>query len=155
VATTWRERSVRCTLLRPEDRTRSREAGSLTAFVAVLCFSLFVLIGLVVDAGRAISARSIAMADAQQAARAGAGQLSLGALRSGLVAVDPATAIQVSDAYLASVGQPGTTSVVGQTVTVHIETVEPTVILGIVGIDRIGISVTASAIDVHGVTRED
>jgi Flp pilus assembly protein TadG len=155
VTTTWRLASVGCTQLRSQDGSRSREAGSLTAFVAVLCFSLFVLIGLVVDAGRAISARSIAMADAQQAARAGAGQLSLGALRSGIVEVDPATAIQASDAYLASVGQPGTTSVVGQTVTVRIDTIEPTVILGIVGIDRIGISVTASAIDVHGVTRED
>ena len=81
--------------------------------------------------------------------------MSLGALRSGLVEVDPATAIETSDAYLASVGQPGTTSVAGQTVTVRIKTFEPTVILGIVGIDRIGITVTASAVDVHGVTRGD
>jgi hypothetical protein len=45
--------------------------------------------------------------------------------------------------------------VVGQTVTVHIVGEEPTVILGIVGINRIAISVTASATNVHGVSQED
>ena len=135
--------------------TRRGEAGSLTAFMAVFCVTLFTLIGLVVDAGRAIAVRSAALAEAQQAARAGAGQLSVDALRSGQVEIDPAGAIRASDAYLASVGQPGTTSVVGQIVTVHIATDEPTVILGIVGINRIVISVTASAINVHGVSQED
>jgi hypothetical protein len=57
--------------------------------------------------------------------------------------------------YLQSIGQSGTASVAGQTVTVHVATDEPTVILGIVGIDRIVISVTASAVNVHGVTEED
>jgi len=131
------------------------DAGSLTAFVAVFCLALFVLIGLVVDAGRAIAVRSAAMTDAQQAARAGAGQLSVSALRSGEIEINQADAIHAADAYLASVGQPGTASVVGQTVTVHIATDEPTVMLGIVGIDRIVVSVTASAANVHGVSRED
>jgi Flp pilus assembly protein TadG len=129
------------------------DKGSFTAFMAVFCVALFVLIGLVVDAGRAIAARSAAMAEAEQAARAGAGQLSVGALRAGQVEIDPVAAVQ--DAYLEAVGQPGTASVVGQIVTVHIATDEPTVILGIVGINRIVVSVTASAVNVHGVTEED
>ena len=95
------------------------------------------------------------MSEAEQAARAGAGQISVGALRLGQVEVDPAAAIRASTEYLASIGQSGSTSVVGQTVTVHITTEEPTVILGIVGIRRIGIAVTASATDLHGVTEED
>jgi Flp pilus assembly protein TadG len=123
--------------------------------MAVMCLALFVLIGLVVDAGRAVSARSMAMTEAQQAARAGAGQLSIAALRSGQIEIDPVGAMRAADAYLVSVGQSGTTSVVGQTVTVHITANEPTVVLGIVGIDRIGVSVTATAINVHGVTKED
>jgi Flp pilus assembly protein TadG len=123
--------------------------------MAVLCLSLFVLIGLVVDAGRAITARSGAMSEAEQAARAGAGQLSVGALRAGEVEIDPALAIAAADAYLSSVGQTGRTWVVGQTVTVHIDADEPTVILGIVGINRIVISVTASATNVHGVSQDD
>jgi len=140
---------------RPVTRWAAYEEGSLTAFLAVLCLSLFILIGLVVDAGRAIAARSSAMDEAQQAARTGAGQLSVAALRSGQVEIDAGAAIRAADAYLSSIGLTGTASVVGQTVSVHIATDEPTVILGIVGINRIAISVTASAINVHGVTRED
>lgn len=131
------------------------DKGSFTAFMAVFCVALFVLIGLVVDAGRAIAARSAAMAEAEQAARAGAGQLSVGALRSGQVEINPVAAVQAADAYLEATGQPGTASVVGQTVTVHISTDEPTVILGIVGVNRIVVSVTASAVNVHGVTQAD
>jgi len=134
---------------------RSDDGGSLTAFVAVFCVALFVLIGLVVDAGRAISIRSTALVEAQQAARAGAGQLSVGALRSGQIEIDPADAERAVNDYLATVGQSGTTSVVGQTVTVRIATYEPTVILGIVGINRINVSVTARATNVHGVSQED
>jgi hypothetical protein len=131
------------------------EYGSLTVFVSVFCLTLFVLIGLVVDSGRAISARSAAMSEAQQAARVGAGQISIGSLRVGQVDIDPADAIRASTEYLASIGQSGSTSVVGQTVTVHINDEEPTVILGIIGIHQISISVTASATDLHGVTQED
>jgi Flp pilus assembly protein TadG len=132
------------------------ETGSLTAFVAVFCLTLFILVGLVVDAGRAVAARAAAMSEAEQAARAGAGQVSVDSLRSGQVAIDPASAIRAANAYLVTVGQPGgTTTVVGQMVTVHIATEDPTTILGIVGINSIGISVTASAINVHGVTQED
>jgi Flp pilus assembly protein TadG len=131
------------------------EGGSLTAFVAVLALALFALVGLVVDAGRAVSARELALEQAQQAARAGAGELSLDDLRSGQITLDQPAAIEAADAYLASVGQVGTASVTDQTVTVHIDASEPTVILGIVGINRIAVSVTASATNVHGVTEED
>ena len=131
------------------------EGGSFTVFVAVFCVALFVLVGLVVDTGRAISARSEAMSEAEQAARAGAGRLSVAALRSGQVEVDPIAAVDTSEAYLAAIGQTGWASVVGGTVTVHVQTQEPTVILGIVGINRIHISVSASAIDLHGVTEGD
>jgi hypothetical protein len=136
-------------------RRRRDSRGSFTAFVAVFCFTLFVLIGLVVDAGRAVAAREAAMADAQQAARAGAGQVSVDGLRSGQVEIDPTAAVRAADAYLSSIGQVGTTSVVGQTVTVHIATHEPTVILGIIGINQVLVSVSASAVDVHGVTEAD
>jgi hypothetical protein len=136
-------------------RATTDQAGSLTAFVAVFCVTLFVLIGLVVDAGRAIATRSADMSEAQQAARAGAGQLSVDALRSGEIEINPENAMEAANTYLSSVGQTGTTSVEGQTVTVHIVTEEPTVILGIVGIDHIKVSVTASAVNVHGVSEAD
>jgi hypothetical protein len=123
--------------------------------MAVLSVALFALIGLVVDSGRAIAARSEALTEAQQAARVGAGQISVDALRSGQVQIDPGRAESAGDAYLASVGQSGTTSVVGQTVIVQVVSEEPTVMLGIVGINQIKIEVSASAVNVHGVTEDD
>ncbi|MGH9920794.1 MAG: pilus assembly protein TadG-related protein [Nitrososphaerales archaeon] len=131
------------------------EVGSLTVFMAVFAVALFALVGLVVDAGRAIAAQSAAYAQAEQAARAGAGQLSVEALRSGQIALDPQAAIEAANAYLAAIGERGSTSVTGGVVTVKIQEVEPTVILQIIGIDKISVSAMASATNVHGVTRPD
>jgi Flp pilus assembly protein TadG len=129
--------------------------GSFTVFVAVLALALFALVGLVVDGARAVAAQSAATGEAEQAARLGADQISVQAIRSGSVAIDPSTATQAADDYLRAVGTTGVVTVVGQTVSVHISSSEPTVILGIIGLQQIGISASASATDLHGVTRED
>jgi Flp pilus assembly protein TadG len=131
------------------------EDGSFTVFVAVLALALFALVGLVVDGGRAVAAQSAVTGEAEQAARLGAAQISVQAIRSGTVAVDPTAAARVVAAYLRTVGTEGSVTVAGDTVNVHIESSETTVILGIVGVQQIGISASASATNVHGVTRED
>ena len=137
-------------------RATTTENGSLTAFVAVLALALFVLVGLVVDGGRAIAAHRQAIDVAEQAARAGAEQLSLDSLRSnGSVTVDPAAAAQAAEQFLAVAGQQGTVLIAGQSVTVEIHLQSPTSILGIVGISSIPVSASATATNVHGVTRED
>jgi Flp pilus assembly protein TadG len=123
--------------------------------MATLCFALFVLIGLVVDGGRAVSARGAAQGVAEQAARVGAGQLSEQDLRLGEVAIDPTAAELAADRYLEEAGYGGSVTASGGIVSVHVTSAEATVILGIVGIDHIGISVTARATNVHGVTRAD
>jgi Flp pilus assembly protein TadG len=133
----------------------SAELGSFTVFVAVLALALFALVGLVIDGGRAVAAQSAAAGEAEQAARLGADQISVQAIRSGIVAVDPVTATNAVNSYLQAVGSSGAVTVAGQTVTVHIRSAEPTVILGIIGVEQIGISATASATSVHGVTRPD
>jgi Flp pilus assembly protein TadG len=140
---------------RRNDAECNDEEGSLTVFVAVLALALFALVGLVVDSGRAVAARSAATGEAEQAARLGAGQLSVNAIRSGEVSIDPTAATRAAEGYLRAAGSEGTVTVSGQTVVVHIQSSEPTVILGIIGVDHIGISITASATNVHGVTRED
>jgi Flp pilus assembly protein TadG len=131
------------------------ESGSLSVFVAVLAIALLALVGLVVDAGRAIAARRAAMDVAEQAARTGAGQISIDALRSGSFVLDPASAVNAADAYLQAAGQSGTAFVRGDTVTVQVEETTPTVLLGIIGIRKIDVSEVASATNVHGVTRGD
>ena len=139
----------------PDGRQRDSEQGSFTVFLAVLAVALFALIGLVIDGGRAVAAQGAATGDAEQAARLGADQISVQAIRSGVVSIDPAAATRVAEAYLRAVGSPGVVTVVGQTVSVKIQSAEPTVILGMIGLAQIGISASASATNVHGVTRED
>ncbi|MGD0378811.1 MAG: pilus assembly protein TadG-related protein [Acidimicrobiales bacterium] len=134
---------------------RDREQGSFTVFLAVLAVALFVLLGLVIDGGRAVAAQGAASGEAEQAARLGADQISVDAIRAGVVSIDPAAAVKVADAYLRAIGRPGVVTVVGQTVSVNVKSSEPTVILGMIGLEQIGISATASATNVHGVTRED
>jgi len=131
------------------------EEGSFAVFVAVLAVGLFALFGLVIDGGRAVAAQNDAAGEAEQAARIGAGQISVDAIRLGTLEVDPATAISAAQQYLRATGSAGVITVAGQTVTVHIQSAEPTLILGIIGVRQISISATASATNVHGVTRED
>jgi len=144
VQTRGRRRSSNCS-----------DQGSFTVFVAVLAVALFALLGLVIDGGRAVAAESAATGEAEQAARVGADQISVEAIRSGIVAIDPIAATSAANEYLRSVGSPGVVTVTGQTVSVHIKSSEPTVILGIIGVELIGVSASASATNVHGVTKED
>ncbi|MDA8184594.1 MAG: pilus assembly protein TadG-related protein [Acidimicrobiales bacterium] len=131
------------------------ERGSLTAFSAVLALALFALVGLVVDGGAAIAAKRAAQAEAEQAARAGADQLSIGALRGGQVQVDSSAAVSAAEAYAASAGHPATATVSGNTVSVSVVVTEPTLVLSMIGITHLTVSATASATVVHGVTKED
>lgn len=131
------------------------EAGSLAAFMAVLATGIFVLVGLVVDGGRAMTAKRQAVDVAEQAARLGADQLSVDALRAGNIVVDPARASSAVTRYLAAAGESGTVAVAGDNVTVSISGESQTTILRVVGIGSIPVTATASATDLHGVTAPD
>ena len=56
----------------------------MTPFVMLLCVALLAVLALVVDGGRALSARETALGDAEQAARVGAAQLSVASMHAGL-----------------------------------------------------------------------
>ncbi len=132
---------------------RCREDGSITAFVALVLVALFALLGLVVDGGRAISSQQAAVVEAEQAARAGAGALSVGGLRHGTVTLVSRRAIADAVAYTVAAGHPGTATMANGVVTVHVRYRMPTVILGIVGISSLPVSATATAVDLAGVTQ--
>ena len=110
------------------------------------------LLGLVVDGGAALSARQSAADEAEQAARAGAGALSVEALRTGSLQLDPAAAVAAAESFAAAAGHPGTATVSGGVVTVQIHYRMATEVLGLVGIDSLPVSAVASAADVQGVT---
>jgi hypothetical protein len=108
-----------------------------------------------VDSGRAIAAQRLIADEAEQAARSGAGQLSVGALRDGRFVLDASAAIKAAKSYTELSGYPGNATVSNGIVTVRVVAVVPTTILDIVGVPRIIVSATASASDVRGVTSPD
>jgi Flp pilus assembly protein TadG len=126
--------------------------GSISAFVALLLVAVLAVLGLVVDGGSALSARQAAADEAEQAARAGAGALSVNALRSGVVKINPTGAIRAAEMFTREAGHPGIATVSSGTVTVRVEYRIHTAILGIIGLDTLPVSATASAVDLQGVT---
>lgn len=130
----------------------SGDRGALTAFVLLFLIGLMALFGLVVDGGAALTAHQAAEVEAEQAARAGVGAISVDALRAGVVRIDPTGAVAAAEQFAASAGHPGTAEVSGGVVTVRIHLVVPTTVLGIVGIRFLGVTATAAAENLHGVT---
>jgi hypothetical protein len=132
---------------------RRCDDGAIAAFVLLVLVGLVALLGLVVDGGSALTARQAAAVEAEQAARAGAGAISVDALRAGSVQIDPSAAVVAAERFASAAGHPGSATVTGEVVTVRISYEVPTDILGIVGIDDLRVSATASAVDVNGVAR--
>lgn len=127
-------------------RMRNLDQRGVSALVVVLLTTaLFSVAGLVIDGGYALSARKEAMTQAQQAARAGADALSVGALRDGTVRVDPERAAAAARSYLRSVSAEGTVSVNGDEVSVTVTSTSDTVMLSAVGVPSLPVEVTATA----------
>ena len=115
--------------------SRDERGLSITPFIAVIFAALIMTVGLVVDGGQKVAAASRA-----ETAAAGAGRAAGNAAATQeLGARDPvAAAILAARTYLA--GQPGVTgsvTVSGGVVTVNTSATEPTIFLGIVGIDAV------------------
>jgi len=141
-----------------QPRRRARwwrhDRGALTLFVAILFPALLAFAGLVADAGTKLDNYENAATYAEEAARAGAGEVDQSAAYSGAsVVVDQAEAITAARAYLTAAGVSGTVTAAGDdaiAVTVTITT--PTKILSIIGIDTVTSTSTATASLVSGVT---
>jgi Flp pilus assembly protein TadG len=133
-----------------------RDRGAASVIVVLLATALFTLGGLVFDGGRAITGRQRAANEAEQAARAGADAVSIDNLRGdGTVVLDPARARAAAQSYLAATGDTGRIEVTPGSVSVRVEVVVDTVILGIVGVNTLTVSNTASARAVRGIDTEE
>ena len=133
-------------------RRRATQDGSISAFTVLMLVAVFVLVGLVVDGGAVLSAQQSASDEAEQAARAGAGALSVDALRTGAVEINQQEAVVAAEKFTVEAGHPGVATVSSGVVTVVVQYRIHTEILGIVGIDSLPVSASASAVDVQGVT---
>ncbi len=83
------------------------ERGSLTILVVFFTLMALALAALLVDVGNALNARERAADIAEQAARAGANDISVPALRAGIVEIDTATACSRAANLVAAYGARG------------------------------------------------
>lgn len=135
------------------------DRGVVSVIVVLLAGAMFAVAGLVWDGGRAITGRQHAADLAEQAARAGANDLDVNALRvGGGDVIDGPRAIADACRYV-QVADPRagcSATATGSTVTVHVTTHTPTVLLGIVGLSSLTTHGYATASAVRGViTGED
>lgn len=130
------------------------ERGSLTLLLAVLFISLLAMAGIVVDGGAKLDQAQQATADAQEAARAGAGMVNRGqAYATGSFVVDRSQALAAARQYLANVDAPGQVTAVGaRSIRVTVTLTQPTRFLSIIGIDSMTSTGSATAALVSGVT---
>jgi hypothetical protein len=132
---------------------RAGDAGQITAFVVVMMAALILLAGLVLDGGLTLDARERALAEAQEAARAGAQAINLAIYRQdGNLVLDPPQAVADARAYLAGIGASGTVLVAGNLVTVTVSITQPMQILDTAGLSAITVHATASAVPDRGIT---
>ncbi|MEU6720737.1 pilus assembly protein TadG-related protein [Nonomuraea sp. NPDC046802] len=128
------------------------ERGSVTVFTAVIAFALLLCAGLMVDGGAKIRAYREAYAAAEEAARAGAGQLNTGhAYTSGRFQLDTTQALTAARAYLSAAGHTGTVSTTGNQVRVTVTASKPTALISLIGIGSVTATATTTARMFHGI----
>lgn len=131
--------------LNPSGRRRD-ERGAAAAWTLILTTTAFVaLLGLVGGGGELINERVEAKRAAEQAARAGADELSASAVRSGSDKVDSGAAIARAKGVLRQAGWAGSVRVNGSDVTVTASGTREPRFLGLLGVRAIQIRETGSA----------
>lgn len=122
------------------------ERGALSVLMAVLVPGLLLIIGLAVDGGAKVQAAQRANAIADEAARAGGQAVDRSAALAGDVRVDVAAAIAAAQDYLGRHDVLGTVTVVdADTLAVTTTITEPTVFLGLIGIDTLTVAGSGTA----------
>lgn len=144
-------RSLKSALHVVRTRLRARgsrnERGSAAVFVVGMAVTLFACAGLVLDAGTALNARMRLADQVEQAARAGAQQIDVLALRQDQVVVlDQQAAESAARSYMANVSpENALVEVAGDQVTVTAKGEVKTVLLSIIGIDKFSIRARATS----------
>lgn len=127
---------------------RDRDRGVVSGFVVGLGLALVVMVGLAIDSGRLVAARTEAADHAENAARLAAQEISL--IRLGVRTIDPARARAVVSAYLDRHGVEGSVTIEHRSVTVTVRAEQDTTLLHLVGIDSRSMSAVRTATIVAG-----
>lgn len=115
------------------DRRCHDDRGSATVWMIGVTFATFLMVGLVIDGGVMLRARSDAFSLAASAARVGAQQLDGDAAVEGQAVLDPVRAEAAALDYLASRGVTGSVTVEGDIVRVSVSTTAHLQILSLAG----------------------
>ncbi len=144
---------LRRELTRRHPTVESRDRGQVTVFVVILSVGILLVISMVYFQGLKLRVGREAGNIAEEAARAGAGQLDRErAYRTGVTVVDPAQAVTQARTYLAAAGVTGTATAVGtRQVRVTVTVTRPAPILSIIGMESVSVTRSASADLVVGV----
>jgi hypothetical protein len=145
---------------------RSEEVGSVAPFVVIVSVGLLLLAGLVIDGGRQLNAKGIAIAYAQEAARAGAQAVNVADPSLGLLDSDAVSAAQnycaqaqAGDSTLVKcVADIRDVTVNGQrtrAVEVETEIARPAIIIGMIGRETLTASGVAQARPISGIDAPD
>lgn len=128
--------------------TRRRdERGSVTVWLALSSFVMIFLVGLAVDLGGQVHAHERAHDLAAQAARAGGEEVEGGgAIQGKDPAISAAAARTAARHYLEAAGASGTVVITnGNTITVTVHDTYAPQFLGLLGINRLDVTGTATA----------
>lgn len=128
------------------------DAGTLSAFAAIVTIALLLSAALVLDGGRLLAARRRAADLAGNAARAGAQALDEDALRSGRAVIDPVAARDAVAAHLAGTATAWDARVAGDTIAVAVDVRTGMLLLGIVGVGDQTVTATRRVRAATGVT---
>jgi Flp pilus assembly protein TadG len=122
------------------------QRGSLSALTVCIVLSAMTLVGLVFDGGHSVSEYTRLSDIAENAARAGAQEVT--GLRAGELRIDSRAAISVSQSYLHTHGVNGQVETNKDSVSVEVTGVRRFQILGIIGLSgqRLRIIRTASVV---------
>ena len=125
------------------------DRGSATGLALLMFLVVVLLAGTVADAGGAMGERVVALDTAQQAARAGANQLDLTALRrDGVIRLDPIAAQAAAQQFLQHADASGAVTATPTEVRVTVTRTRSTVLLAAIGVDTITVGASATAVPV-------
>jgi Flp pilus assembly protein TadG len=133
---------------------RTQDEGSISLLVVVFFLALLAAAGLVVDGGAKIRAARQASSVAEEAARAGAGQIDRDRAytRGGRFVVNRAAAAAAARTYLTNSGNNGSVTIVnGQKIRVTVTITKPTTLLAAIGVNEVTATKTATADLLQGV----
>jgi len=139
--------SIRRTAARRRTIRRHDERGSITVWMALSSFAMIFLVGLAVDLGGQVHTHERAHDVAAQAARAGGEEVAGSAAVQGHdLVVSPAAARAAAQRYLDAAGVTGTVTITGgDTLTVRVNDTYDSQFLGLIGINHLEVTGTATA----------